>query len=83
MSRMHVLIQHMIRAVLVLIQNKRALLPSEKLSSSNPHLQVADDMKHVERKNTFISQQQEFVVINSDGDDEEKCEEQKASSRLL
>ena len=41
--------------------------PSEKLSSSNPHLQVADDMKHVERKNTFISQQQEFVATDDGG----------------
>ena len=42
--------------------------PSEKLTSSNPHLHhVADDIKHVEGKNTFRSQQQEFVATDDGG----------------
>jgi hypothetical protein len=46
---------------------------------SNPHL--ADDMKEAEGSNTMPRPQQEEFLA-TDGDDEEKCEEQKTSSRL-
>ena len=46
---------------------------------SNPHL--ADDMKEAEGNNTMPRPQQEEFLA-TDGDDEEKCEEQKTSSRL-
>jgi Tfp pilus assembly protein PilW len=54
--------------------------PAEKLSSTNPHL--PDDMKEAEGSNTLQRPQQEEYLA-TDGDDEEKCEEeQKGSSRL-
>jgi hypothetical protein len=53
--------------------------PAEKLPLSNPHL--ADDMKEAEGNNTMPRPQQEEFLA-TDGDDEEKCEEQKPSSRL-
>jgi hypothetical protein len=43
---------------------------------------VADDIKHVEGKNTIRSQQQEFVATDDGDDEEEKYEEQKSSSSL-
>ena len=43
---------------------------------------MADDIKHVEGKNTFRSQQQEFVATDDGDDEEEKYEEQKSSSSL-
>ena len=58
---------------------KQISAPAEKLTSSNPHL--PDDMKEAEGNNAMSPhQQKEFLA--TDGDDEEKCEEQKAPSRL-
>ena len=81
---MHVLIQHMIAQSSTSTSNpeQETSAPSEKLTSSNPHLHVADDMKHVEGKNTIRSQQQEFVATDDGDDEEEKYEEQKSSSSL-
>jgi hypothetical protein len=53
---------------------------AEKLTSINPHL-ADGDMKDVEGNNTMRPQQQEEFLA-TDGDDEEKCEEQKALSHL-
>jgi hypothetical protein len=51
--------------------------PAEKLTLSNPHL-VDGDMKETEGNNAMRPQKQEnFLTV--DGDDEEKCKEQKAS----
>jgi hypothetical protein len=56
---------------------KQISAPAEKLTSSNPHL--PDDMKEAEGNNAMRPhQQKEFLA--TDGDDEEKCEEQKAPS---
>ena len=57
---------------------------AEKLTLINPHL-ADGDMKDVEGNNTMRpQQQQEFLPADGDGgDDEEKCEEQNASSRLV
>jgi len=58
--------------------------PAEKLPLSNPHL-ADHDMIEAEGNNTMRpQQQQEFLPADGDGgDDEEKCEEQNASSRLV
>ena len=59
---------------------KQGSAPAEKSTSSNPpHL--ANDMKNVEGNNEMLRPQQEELLA-TDGDDEEKCEEQYASSRL-
>ena len=65
---MHV--QQMIRAAP--IKSSLALLLREKLTLSNPHL--ADDMKEAEGNNAMRPQQEGLLA--TDGDDEEKCEEQ-------
>jgi hypothetical protein len=52
--------------------------PAEKLTLSIPHLADGGDMKEVEGNNAIKSQQQE-EFLTADGDDEEKCKEQKAS----
>jgi len=57
---------------------KQLSAPAEILTSSNPHL--ADDMKNAEGIITTRPQQQDLLA--TDGDDEEKCEEQKASYHL-
>jgi len=56
--------------------------PAEKLTPSNPHLAADGDMKEAEgnSNNAMRPQQEEFLA--TDGDDEEKCEEQKALSHL-
>ena len=51
---------------------KQFSAPAEKLTLSNPHL--ADDMKEAEGNNAMRPQQEELLA--TDGDDEEKCEEQ-------
>ena len=55
--------------------------PAEKSTPFNPHL-VDGDMKEAEgnSNNAMRPQQEEFLA--TDGDDEEKCEEQKALSHL-
>jgi hypothetical protein len=52
---------------------------ADKLTSSNPHL--ANDMKDAEGNDTMRPQQQEEFLA-TDGDEEEKCEEQNASNHL-
>ena len=59
---------------------KQVSAPAEKLTSSNPHL--ADDMKAAEGNNTIRPQEQQEELFATDGDDEEKCKEQEAPSRL-
>jgi hypothetical protein len=59
---------------------KQVSAPAEKLTSSNPHL--ADDMKDAEGNNTIRPQEQQEELFATDGDDEEKCKEQEAPSRL-
>jgi hypothetical protein len=51
---------------------KQFSAPAEKLTLSNPHL--ADDMKEAEGNNAMRPQQEGLLA--TDGDDEEKCEEQ-------
>jgi hypothetical protein len=59
---------------------KQGIAPAEKSASSNPpHL--ANGMKNVDGNNVMLRPQQEELLA-TDGDDEEKCEEQQASSRL-
>ena len=59
---------------------KQGSAPAEKSASSNPpHL--ANGMKDVDGNNVMLRPQQEELLA-TDGDDEEKCEEQQASSRL-
>jgi hypothetical protein len=57
---------------------KQVSAPAEILTSTNPHL--ADDMKNAKGIITTRPQQQDLLA--TDGDDEEKCEEQKASYHL-
>jgi hypothetical protein len=52
---------------------------ADKLTSSNPHL--ANDMKDAEGNDTMRPHQQEEFLA-TDGDEEEKCEEQNASYHL-
>jgi hypothetical protein len=59
---------------------KQVSAPAKKLTSSNPHL--ADDMKAAEGNNTIRPQEQQEELFATDGDDEEKCKEQEAPSRL-
>jgi len=59
---------------------KQVSAPAEKLTSSNPHL--ADYMKDAEGNNTIRPQEQQEELFATDGDDEEKCKEQEAPSRL-
>ena len=56
--------------------------PAGKLTPSNPHL-ADGDMKEAEgSSNNAMRPQQQQELLATDGDDEEKCEEQKALSHL-
>jgi hypothetical protein len=58
--------------------------PAEKLPLSNPHLAADGDMKEAEGNSTnnAMRPQQQQELLATDGDDEEKCEEQKTLSHL-
>jgi hypothetical protein len=56
--------------------------PAEKLTPSNPHLADGDMKEAEENSNNAMILQQKQELLATDGDDEEKCEEQKALSHL-
>ena len=55
--------------------------PPEKLTPSNLHLEDGD-MKEAEGSSNNAMRPQQQELLATDGDDEEKCKEQKALSHL-
>ena len=56
--------------------------PAEKSSPSSLHLEDGDMKEAEENSNNAMIPQQQELLLATDGNDEEKCEEQKALSHL-